>query len=166
MLWHQNIKENKTLTTHDQILCPCKSGKKFSDCCEPYQRLEAAPTAEALMRSRYSAFVLGLSEYLWETWHADTRPDLDVLGGINLKWIDLNILDTEAGLEADTTGKVHFIASYVVGNKGKKLDENSNFVKEDGLWLYVDGDSSVTDVSRNEACPCGSGIKFKRCCLK
>ena len=154
------------MTTHDQIPCPCNSGKNLSECCEPYHKVETAPTAEALMRARYSAFVLGLSEYIWETWHPDTRPDLDVLGGIGLKWINLEILDTEAGLVPDNQGKVHFVASYVTGGKGKKLDENSDFVKEDGLWLYVDGESSVSDISRNESCPCGSGQKFKRCCLK
>ncbi len=154
------------LTTDKTTQCPCNSGKTLAKCCAPYHEGKAAPTAEALMRSRYSAFVLGLSDYIWQTWHPDTRPELEVLGGINLKWIDLDILSSEAGLEKDNAGKVHFIASYVGSHKGKKLDENSDFVKEDGVWLYVDGDSKVSDISRNEICPCGSGVKFKRCCLK
>lgn len=154
------------MTTTNKIPCPCKSGKMLSECCEPYHKVVTAPTAEILMRSRYSAFVLGLSEYIWETWHPDTRPELDLLGGTNLKWIDLKILSKEAGQKSDSTGKVRFIASYVIGGKGKKLDENSSFVKDDGIWLYVDGESSVSDISRNDPCPCGSGKKFKRCCGK
>ncbi|MDX8388640.1 MAG: YchJ family protein [Ghiorsea sp.] len=153
------------MTSHDQTACPCNSGKMLSECCEPYHTVKTAPTAEALMRSRYSAFVLGLSEYIWQTWHPDTRPELDILGGMNLKWISLDIVSKEAGLASDNQGRIRFVASYVANNKGKKLDENSTFVKEDGLWLYVDGDSSVSDISRNDACPCGSGKKFKRCCL-
>ncbi len=154
------------MSSGQSIICPCNSGKTLDKCCEPYHKLEAAPTAEALMRSRYSAFVLGLSEYIWQTWHPDTRPELDILGGVNLKWIRLEILSHKNGLKNDDSGEVHFIASYVSGNKGKRLDENSRFVKEDGLWLYVDGESKVSDISRNETCPCGSGLKFKRCCLK
>lgn len=154
------------MTTSTIILCPCKSGETLPKCCAPYHEGKAALTAEILMRSRYSAFVLGLSEYIWQTWHPDTRPDLELLGGVNLKWINLEILSKEAGLEQDQQGKVRFAASYVSSNKGKTLDENSVFVKEDNVWLYVDGDCTVVDISRNDSCPCGSELKFKRCCLK
>ncbi len=155
------------MSTENTVLCPCKSGKSLDNCCKPYHEgTVEAPTAESLMRSRYSAFVLGLSEYIWRTWHKTTRPDLDILGGLGLKWIDLKIESTQAGKNTDTTGQVHFIASFINGNKGKKLDEISDFIKEDGLWYYVDGESNTYDISRNDACPCGSGVKFKRCCLR
>jgi len=154
------------LSTENSVTCPCKSGKSLDNCCKPYHDGTVdAPTAEALMRSRYAAFVLGLSEYIWRTWHESTRPDLEILGGLGLKWIDLKIESSEAGKNTDTTGKVHFIASFVGGNKGKILDEVSDFIKEDGLWYYVDGESSTADISRNDSCPCGSGVKFKKCCL-
>ncbi len=154
------------MTTKNNTLCPCKSGKNLDGCCKPYHDgTVEAPTAEALMRARYAAFVLDLPEYIWRTWHESTRPELDLLGGLGLKWIDLNIQSTQAGSVNDTQGKVHFLASFVSGNKGKVLDEVSDFIKEDGLWYYVDGESSTTDISRNDSCPCGSGIKFKRCCL-
>ncbi len=149
------------------MTCPCGSGKALEDCCKPYHDGTVdAPTAEALMRSRYAAFVLDLPEYIWKTWHESTRPELELLGGLALKWIDLKILSAEAGNHDDEQGQVHFVASFVSGNKGKKLDEISKFIKEDGLWYYVDGESTTYDVSRNDSCPCGSGIKFKRCCLK
>jgi SEC-C motif-containing protein len=125
-----------------------------------------APTAEALMRARYAAFVLGLSDYIWQTWHPDTRPDLEILGGLGLKWINLEILDSQQEQKDGSHGKVRFIASFVQGNKGKKLDETSDFIKLDDAWVYIDGESSTSDISRNEPCPCGSGIKFKRCCLR
>ncbi|MDX8380559.1 MAG: YchJ family protein [Ghiorsea sp.] len=147
--------------------CPCDSGKTLDHCCKPYHDgTMAAPTAEALMRSRYTAFVLNLPDYIWKTWHESTRPELEILGGLGLKWINLNILSTEAGSATDTQGKVHFIASFVQGKKGKKLDETSDFIKLDDSWVYIDGESSTSDISRNEPCPCGSGIKFKRCCLR
>ncbi|MDQ7001765.1 MAG: YchJ family metal-binding protein [Ghiorsea sp.] len=119
-----------------------------------------------MMRSRYSAFVMGLSEYIWKTWHESTRPDLEILGGLGLKWIDLKIINNQAGTNNDNKGTVHFIASFVAGHKGKTLDEVSDFVKENGLWYYVDGESSTAHISRNDSCPCGSNIKFKRCCLR
>jgi len=147
--------------------CPCSSGKTLGECCAPFhQGTLTAPTPESLMRSRYSAFVLGLSDYIWQTWHPDTRPDLDILGGLSLKWINLEILDTQQGQKDDTQGKVHFIACFVQGNKGKKLDETSAFIKLDDVWVYIDGESATSDISRNEPCPCGSGTKFKRCCLR
>ena len=155
------------MSTENKVSCPCKSGKFLEDCCKPYHDGTVdAPTAEALMRSRYAAFVLGLSEYIWKTWHESTRPELEVLGGLGLKWIDLKVVGGQAGSNTDNQGTVHFIASFVSGHKGRILDEVSDFIKEDGLWYYVDGESTTADISRNDSCPCGSGIKFKRCCLK
>ncbi|MDQ7005041.1 MAG: YchJ family protein [Ghiorsea sp.] len=155
------------MTTKHTLTCPCKSGKTLDNCCKPYHdNTIDAPTAEVLMRSRYSAFVLGLSDYIWRTWHETTRPDLEILGGLGLKWIDLKIISSEVESNTDDTDTIHFIASFVSGHKGKTLDEVSSFVKEGGLWYYVDGISSTAIISRNDTCPCGSSIKFKRCCLR
>jgi SEC-C motif-containing protein len=143
-------------------LCPCGSGESLELCCGRYLDGEAAPTAEALMRSRYSAYVLDKHNYLMNTWHSDSRPD--EIGGTALQWIGLEIVQTEQGEVTDSEGVVEFIASYVTASKGKRLHETSRFVRENGLWFYVDGQCCLTDIGRNDQCPCRSGKKFKRCC--
>ena len=143
-------------------LCPCGSGKALTECCGRYLSGEAAPTAEALMRSRYSAYVLNNHDYLTKTWHPDSCPEQ--LGGTALKWIALEIVSTEQGLEDDSEGKVSFIANFCDTVKGRRLHETSRFVRVDGNWVYLDGQCKVSDIGRNDACPCGSGNKFKKCC--
>jgi len=113
------------------------------------------------MRSRYSAYVLGRHEYLYATWHASTRPAAGSLGGTGLQWFGLQIVRAESD---DAAGMVEFMAAYIDRGKAKCLHETSRFVHEDGRWLYVDGDCRVSDVGRNDTCPCGSGRKFKQCC--
>jgi len=114
------------------------------------------------MRSRYSAYVLDQQEYLRNTWHPDTCPEH--LGGTALKWIALEIVSTELGQKDDEEGKVTFVASFSDNTKGRKLHETSRFVRQGGNWVYLDGRCKVTDIGRNDACPCGSGNKFKKCC--
>jgi len=116
------------------------------------------------MRSRYTAYVLENHDYLLETWHPATRPDKNALGGTLLRWIGLKIVHTDQGERQDASGFVEFIASYVHGSGGCSLHEQSRFVREDGRWLYMDGDCQVSNIERNDACPCGSGRKFKHCC--
>jgi len=113
------------------------------------------------MRSRYSAYVLGRHEYLYATWHASTRPQAGSLGGTALHWVGLQVVRAESG---NVSGEVEFIAGFMDRGKAKKLHETSCFVCEDGHWFYVDGDCKVSDIGRNDACPCGSGRKFKQCC--
>lgn len=143
--------------------CPCGSGLALTVCCGRWLHGDAmAPTAEDLMRSRYTAYVLGLYDYLLATWHPSTRPAS--LGGTELNWIGLKILTTSQGLTDDSRGIVEFAASYEDRGKGKCLIERSRFVQENGQWLYVDGDCKVEPIGRNDPCPCGSGKNFKRCC--
>jgi SEC-C motif-containing protein len=142
--------------------CPCGSGKGLAECCGRYLGGEAAPTCETLMRSRYSAYLLGNHDYLHQTWHPDTCPEQ--LGGTALKWIGLEIISTGHGLECDEEGVVEFVASFCDGSGGKKLHEVSYFVRAAGAWVYVDGKCSVSDIGRNDLCPCGRGKKFKKCC--
>jgi len=98
------------------------------------------------MRSRYSAFALGLGEYLHATWHASTYPaDLDVSTAPQPKWIGLKIVSTALQDEAHAT--VHFIARYRVGGRAERLEETSRFVLEDGRWYYLDGDIAPFDTS-------------------
>ena len=99
----------------DTAPCPCGSGDSFGGCCGPLLRGGAAPTAERLMRSRYTAFFVGDAAYLEESWHARTRPERIEIDG-NLRWTGLQIVDVEAGGVGDTTGVVEFRASWAEGS--------------------------------------------------
>ncbi|MGX1566959.1 YchJ family protein [Streptomyces sp. NPDC055506] len=116
--------------------CTCGRPGTYGDCCGRYHSGgSAAPTAEALMRSRYSAFVKGDAGYLLRTWHPRTRPGrLDLDPG--MRWTGLEILDTGDGSAFHTTGTVTFRASY----RGGSLHERSRFERVDGAWVYVDGE--------------------------
>lgn len=144
--------------------CPCGSGRRLDDCCGHYHRGAAAPTAEALMRSRYSAYVLKNSPYLRESGHSSTRPtDLDISND-DTRWQQLVIINVQQGGEGDSEGVVEFVAVY----QGGQLHERSRFVQEKGCWRYLDGEQlpplKVNPPGRNTPCPCGSGRKFKHCC--
>ncbi|ACZ29909.1 sec-C motif domain protein [Xylanimonas cellulosilytica DSM 15894] len=126
----------------DDERCPCLSGDVYGECCGPVHRGErTAPTAEALMRSRYSAFAVGDVAWLLASWHPTTRPaalDLDE----GLVWRRLDILATRRGGPFDDDGEVEFAALWrdaATGERGR-LREVSRFVREDGAWYYVDGD--------------------------
>ncbi len=120
--------------------CPCGSGRPFADCCGPFLEGTALPeTAEALMRSRYSAYVRRDSAYLTATWHPTTRRQNLGLDE-PIKWIGLKILATEAGGPADNRGKVEFEARYKEGGRAHRLREVSRFQRREGRWFYVDGD--------------------------
>ena len=123
-----------------------------------------AVSAEALMRSRYSAYVMKNTGYISATWHASTRPAGLDLTTDDTPWQRLAILATQGGGAGDHTGYVEFAAWFA----GGQLHERSRFVKEDGCWLYVDGDLlppvAEAKAGRNAPCPCGSGKKFKKCC--
>lgn len=153
-------------------ICPCGSGKQYSACCGPlHAGSDTAKTAEALMRARYSAFVVGDEAFLQKSWHSSTRPaqvlekDAD-----KTHWSGLNVIDCIAGGENDTDGTVEFIARFEVHKQAGQLHEVSSFRHEDGHWYYVDGQSKKNEtirsdkIGRNEPCPCGSGKKYKKCC--
>jgi SEC-C motif-containing protein len=155
------------------INCPCNPDQQYVDCCGPY--LSGAvlpPTAEALMRSRYSAYVLGKFDYLLDTWHPDQRDasvDFGVKDGI--RWQGLEILAVEKGAPNDQDGTVEFKVLYHGGGLRRILHEKSYFQQQDGKWFYVNGDimssppvRSLHKVGRNEPCFCGSGRKYKKCC--
>lgn len=128
--------------------CPCESGKPYSKCCGAYHLGTPAPSAEALMRSRYSAYALAnqnpaLTDYLLQSWHADTRPQhLDLSGESAIKWLGLQIkrhhnIDAENAI-------VEFVARYKPadnpGGKAERLHETSRFKRIESRWYYVDGD--------------------------
>ena len=122
--------------------CFCGLEKRYSDCCEPYHlNHKPAATAETLMRSRYSAYVLGNESYLLATWHQSTRPaSLELDKESNTKWLGLKIVNTERGMSGDAEGTVEFVARYKINGKAHRLHEISRFVKEAGSWYYVGGD--------------------------
>lgn len=119
--------------------CPCESGKSYSLCCEPCHQGVPTANAEALMRSRYSAYVLGLAQYLLDTWHPDTRPSsLNLSEDIATKWLGLSIKRFEQ--TSETSAIVEFIARYKVGGqKAERLHEVSQFQLTD-RWYYVSGE--------------------------
>ena len=119
--------------------CPCGSGAPFDGCCAPILAGSPAPTAERLMRSRYTAFVVGDRRHLAETWHPRTRPesiDLDP----SLRWTGLEIIRAEAGGADDSRGTVEFRAGWREGGERGALHEISRFLRHAGRWWYVDGD--------------------------
>lgn len=145
--------------------CYCKSGLLFSQCCEPILRvLEVAPTAEALMRSRYSAYCLGDVNYLQATTHDHTWSDKELKfiqdWADNSFWQHLEVLDVSEAM-------VEFKAYYIFEGKQHMHHEKSTFIKINDIWKYVDGEIYEDKVSflRNETCICGSGKKYKRCCF-
>lgn len=126
-------------------LCPCQSGKPFNYCCGPaVNGSRPAKTAEALMRSRYTAFTLGAVDYLIESTAPENRREEDrelmMEQSQITNWVELKILDTKAGQANDLTGEVSFEASFESPEGEGTLKETSRFRYEDGRWYYVDGD--------------------------
>lgn len=119
--------------------CPCGSGAGYAQCCGPLHRGVAATTAEALMRSRYSANVLGLDDYLRESWHPSTRPPVIELDA-GTRWRRLQIVDRDRGRADDDAGVVEYRAAYRGPLGAAVLHERSRFRREDDRWFYVDGD--------------------------
>lgn len=118
--------------------CPCGGGG-YAECCAPLHDGGPASTAEALMRSRFSAFALGLEPYLRATWSRTTRPStLEPDPGT--VWRRLQIVDTIRGGEGDEAGVVEFRASFRDAAGAGVLHERSRFVREAGRWVYLDGD--------------------------
>ncbi|MEV7797807.1 YchJ family metal-binding protein [Microbacterium foliorum] len=118
--------------------CPCGSGDLFGGCCGPLLGGSPAPTAERLMRSRFTAFSVKDAAYLLATWHPSTRPaeiDLDD----DVVWRRLVVVDRTGGGPFDRDGEVEFEAFWQQGGERGSLRERSRFVREDRRWLYLDG---------------------------
>jgi SEC-C motif-containing protein len=119
--------------------CPCLSGEQYDECCGRFHSGDAhAPTAEQLMRSRYSAFVVLEAEYLLRTWHPRTRPaslELDP----DLEWRRLDILSTRQGGPLDREGTVEFAAHFKNERERGVHRETSRFLRHDKRWYYLDG---------------------------
>lgn len=117
--------------------CPCLSGAEFGECCSPFLDGAAdAPTAVQLMRSRYSAFVVGDAEYLLATWHPSSRPSALELDPA-MRWYRLDIVRRARGGPLDRDGIVEFRAYYRHDGQRGEQHEVSSFVREGGRWSYV-----------------------------
>jgi len=156
--------------------CPCGSGLAYGQCCELYISGAAnAPTAEALMRSRYAAYVEHAIDYIMETCLQDDKERIDFQQTKNWSersnWLGLKILSVEKGGITDTEGSVEFQALYEMDGLRENHHERAKFKKINGRWFYEEGDvvpktvvRALPKQGRNEPCHCGSGKKYKFCC--
>jgi SEC-C motif-containing protein len=116
--------------------CPCGGGD-YASCCRPYHDGAPAPDAERLMRARYSAYALGGMQFVFDTWHADTRPLREELAqDPAIKWLGLEVRRHVPG-ESEAT--VEFVARSKTGGRAQRLHEISRFVRDGGRWFYIDG---------------------------
>ncbi|WP_342751350.1 YchJ family protein [Bowmanella denitrificans] len=153
-------------------LCYCDSKLAFARCCEPLLKGKLlAPTAEALMRSRYCAYVLGDFQYILNTYSQAKRRDLSLAvlqqDANETQWLALQV---ESHQLTEPGATVQFSAFYRYDGQLYKLHELSRFIIEEGHWRYVDGqmldDCGKLRLGRNDSCFCGSNKKFKQCCGK
>ena len=155
--------------------CPCGSDQTLDGCCGPIIKGTPAPTAETLMRARYTAFVLGEIEYLVDTLSLDIRGDFDRIEAENTagdaKWQGLDVRAVTDGGEDDEIGSVEFVARFSLGGQQRVHHEIAEFRREEGRWMCVGGTMDpkgqprkVDKIGRNAPCPCGSGKKYKKCC--
>lgn len=144
--------------------CYCKSKKEFSECCEPFLSGTKSPFyALELMRSRYSAYVLGDGHYIVNSALKEARYEDDIAlieeYARSVKWLGLEIVKAEKNI-------IEFKAYYEDNDGLHVQHERSNFIFKDGIWLYKDGKLFNSKIERNTLCPCQSGKKYKKCCNK
>lgn len=152
--------------------CLCGSNITYGECCQPFHTAQKIPTtAEALMRSRYTAYALRDGAYLQATWDITKRPESIDFSRETINWLRLEITETKKGGIKDSKGLVTFKAFYSQDNEEYVMNEISRFTKQGGRWFYLDGViKSIgnvglqTNTGKNAPCACGSGKKFKRCC--
>lgn len=161
------------------MTCVCGLGESTETCCGPIIQGRTPPeTAEALMRSRYSAYVLGEVDYILGSLHPDHRQDVDrdatETWSKKATWTGLEVVTTEGGGPKDDVGIVEFIARFELNGVPQTHHELAEFARANGRWYYVDGKilgqkpvvREGPRVGRNDPCPCGSGKKYKKCCGK
>lgn len=162
-------------------LCPCGSGLALEQCCGPHIDGASWPKdAESLMRSRYTAYVLGRHQWLVDTTHPDYREGVSAEKlaeqTADVQWLRLDVASTSADVPAGKNGElfdvVEFYAYYELEGVPRQIGERSFFQRKDDKIYYVDGVAlrpeayrrQAPKVGRNDPCPCGSGKKYKKCC--
>lgn len=157
--------------------CPCGSRQDFADCCSLIHRGERTPTrAEELMRARYSAYVKGDIDFILSSHDPKTREETDreslEAWSKESEWLGLEIVSKDQGEPDDETGVVEFIARFKNNDQEHAHHERALFNKRQGQWFFSDGTMVIKPVKRegekigrNDPCQCGSGKKYKKCCL-
>lgn len=162
---------------NEETPCPCSSGLAYEACCEPIVTGSAkAPGPEALMRSRYTAYVLQIMPHLARTLHPSQRHDYDEAGAAKwareADWKNLEIVAVNIEPANADRGTVEFKAHYKRNGASLVHHELAEFRRSDGNWYFYNGKMMGTGqvrreapkVGRNDPCPCGSGRKYKKCC--
>ncbi|MEL7293767.1 MAG: YchJ family protein [Pseudomonadota bacterium] len=162
--------------------CPCGNPSPYKTCCAlVHHDHSQAKTPEQLMRSRYSAHVMGLVDFVVATYHPSCEAEkqrLEISESVDSDWNGLEVIRCEQGRHTEE-GFVTFKAYFHQEGQQYCLEERSRFIKQDGLWYYIDGTFpsqephvdprleqtvSTVKIGRNDPCLCGSGKKFKKCC--
>ena len=162
------------------MTCPCGSSLALTECCGPIIAGSPAPSAEAMMRARYTAYTQHNIEFIMASTHPDGRADSDIdamrAWAETADWQSLEVLQVEAGTNQDRKGLVEFKAHYLIGGVKHHHHEVSGFVNSDAGWQFRDGEVlhagpseklkpvvNELKIGRNDPCHCGSGKKFKKC---
>lgn len=147
--------------------CPCDSGHPLDNCCGRYHAGTPAPSAEQLMRSRYSAYVLGRIDYLVDTTLPAQQAGLDRQAmqswSAQSVWLGLEVEQSEVLGGTPEHARVTFIARWHDSEGDHAHRELSAFVQHEGRWYFIDPTVPLK-AGRNDPCPCGGGEKFKKCC--
>jgi len=168
------------MSVDPQMSCPCGSQKKYISCCGAYHQGETLPTAEALMRARYAAYVVANIDFIEKSTHPKIKDEFDYNASKewaeSAKWLGLKVLKTEGGLSSDSKGSVDFEAHFEMNGKKEVYAEHALFERAGAknAWFFLDGKPiadkpfvrSAPKQQRNEPCLCGSGLKYKNCCGK
>ena len=158
-------------------LCPCSSGKEFSDCCEPILAGTApAATPEALMRARYTAYATGAVDFLRTSSCGVALKEFNTDSvrqwSENSEWQGLEVMSAEDVPADATRGHVEFTARYKIKDHEYVHHEIAEFHHVEGAWKFADSKvigpepkrREEPKIGRNDPCPCGSGKKYKKCC--
>ncbi|MBC9250246.1 hypothetical protein A9179_08160 [Pseudomonas alcaligenes] len=147
--------------------CPCGSGDILERCCGHYHAGTPAPSAQILMRSRYSAYALGQIDYLLATTLPAQQAGLDREAirtwSLGSTWLGLEVESAELIGGQPEHAFVTFTARWHDGSGEHSHRERSAFVQHAGRWYFIDPTIALK-AGRNDPCPCGSGQKFKKCC--
>lgn len=160
--------------------CPCGLSAAYEACCGRYiSGVEHAPTPEALMRSRYTAFSRSDIGYIQQTMRDEALAQFDEADNKqwadSVQWLRLEVVDAPHVSEGDAKGVVEFKAYYRLNGVAKCVHERSCFKLIDSRWYYTGSESfrlndsasiKQPKIGRNEPCPCGSGKKYKKCCQR
>lgn len=157
--------------------CPCCSGRSYEQCCEPLLLGHVrATTAEALMRSRYTAYTLAEIDYLYKTSGPRVRREFDAESSRkwaqSAEWKGFEILHAEGGDAADSAATIEFVARYQIDKADFEHHEIATFGRVENEWRFIDGKMvnlsperrEAPKIGRNDPCACGSGKKYKKCC--